>query len=302
MGEKNDENYEKETPNQTTVSSFSTESNDSNYSNRHHKHHHHHHKHRDKDTKSTRTEKTIKKAKTSKSLDKPRDPKTEQILEEINNMRKQKLPFEVCYRVFYILKLFFCSEYRLLVIFLPKIVDMTKTNTLILIIIRLSASLSICALLSECNEKDDKQEMHFDRGLIVSIATILIIEIPFTIFELLMFKMKISEKKREKKWLIKSRAIGIQILIYIIFGIIFILGMLNTIWISLTKEEANEQCQILNDFLLSTVFDNFVYEILIIFTKSIFYLIITKDKKITFCKRCLIGILAAMPWVFALNG
>ena len=223
----------------------------------------------------------------------------EEILSQISKMKNSQYPYEWFYRSLYIIKLFFKNEYRLLVIFLNKPNQMTKTNILVLIIIRLAASLAICALLSECNEKNTS-ERYLNREISVAILTIFIIEIPFTIFELWLNKSKIKDKNEKMK--IRAKTAATQVVIYILFFLLFVFGTLNTTWISITRDKENRECEFLNEFLWNTLLDNFVYEILIILSKSIVYFILIRNMKMNFCKKCMIGVLAALPFIFALNG
>ena len=223
----------------------------------------------------------------------------EEILSQISKMKNSQYPYEWFYRSLYIIKLFFTNEYRLLVIFLNKPNQMTKTNILVLIIIRLAASLAICALLSECNEKNTS-ERYLNREISVAILTIFIIEIPFTIFELWLNKSKIKDKNEKMK--IRAKTAATQVVIYILFFLLFVFGTLNTTWISITRDKENRECEFLNEFLWNTLLDNFVYEILIILSKSIVYFILIRNMKMNFCKKCMIGVLAALPFIFALNG
>ena len=223
----------------------------------------------------------------------------EEILSQISKMKNSQYPYEWFYRSLYIIKLFFKNEYRLLVIFLNKPNQMTKTNILVLIIIRLAVSLAICALLSECNEKNTS-ERYLNREISVAILTIFIIEIPFTIFEFLLNKSKIKDKNEKMK--IRAKTAATQVVIYILFFLLFVFGTLNTTWISITRDKENRECEFLNEFLWNTLLDNFVYEILIILSKSIVYFILIRNMKMNFCKKCMIGVLAALPFIFALNG
>jgi hypothetical protein len=91
-----------------------------------------------------------------------------------------------------IAKFFFITEYKPLSLFIrdfPFI--MSKTNMLSLIIFKLFSALTICALLSETNSKEEKPKIIGSRDLAIAFITIFINDIPFTIFEILLSKIKV---------------------------------------------------------------------------------------------------------------
>ena len=180
---------------------------------------------------------------------------------------------------------------------------MCKTNIWTLIIIRLVAGLSISSLFSQCNSKSQDEETYVNRDLAVAFATILIIEIPFTLFEVLLCKTRIPMKYEFlRKSGEKFKTILITLFIYLIFIIIAILGTINTTWISLVADEQNANCNFMLDFGLNVVMDNLVYEICIIVIKSIIYTFLIKSSKTNYIKICLISIAAALPWIFDVAG
>ncbi|MCQ2816640.1 MAG: hypothetical protein MJ252_05155 [archaeon] len=220
-----------------------------------------------------------------------------------HEIKRIELPCQWYYREKYLFESFFCEEYRFFVIFSSKENEITKTNILILIIIRFAAQLAICSLLSPCNSKENVQTK-IDRDLVVAIITILLIEIPFTFFELSLTKATYTDKNRHKYREIKGKRMGLQFVCYILLGIIFVLSWLNTTWISITKYTAGQECSYLNEFLLSSLLDNFVYEILILFSKSlIYYILIRRKSAIMSCYgKFFLCLLVSLPWVFALKG
>ena len=180
---------------------------------------------------------------------------------------------------------------------------MCKTNIFTLIIVRLIAGLSICSLFSRCNTKSQENETYVNRDLAVAFATILIIEIPFTFFEVLLCKTKIPIKlEKQRKSAEKFKAILITITVYVLFFAISIFGLLNTTWISLVADEQNASCNFLLDFSLNVLMDNLVYEIGILIIKSLIYTFLIKSTKASKLQMCLISFVAALPWVFAVAG
>ena len=198
----------------------------------------------------------------------------------------------------------FTKEYRAYTLVTDQTdIVMCKTNILTLIIVRLIAGLSICSLFSRCNTKSQDSETYVNRDLAVAFATILIIEIPFTVFEVLLCKTKIPMKQEEQlKSKEKFKAKLITITIYVIFFIISIFGLLNTTWISLVADEQNASCDFILDFSLNVVMDNLVYEIGILIIKSIIYTFLIKSTKASMLQMCLISFVSALPWVFAVAG
>ena len=198
----------------------------------------------------------------------------------------------------------FTKEYRAYTLVTDQTdIVMCKTNILTLIIVRLIAGLSICSLFSRCNTKSQDSETYVNRDLAVAFATLLIIEIPFTVFEVLLCKTKIPMKQEEQlKSKEKFKAKLITITIYVIFFIISIFGLLNTTWISLVADEQNASCDFILDFSLNVVMDNLVYEIGILIIKSIIYTFLIKSTKASMLQMCLISFVSALPWVFAVAG
>ncbi len=97
-------------------------------------------------------------------------------------------------RYYSILFYYFKTEYRPLALALPIQSNILKTNLWSLTLFRISTALSVCALLSESNSKSGCDERCYaNRDLSVSVATILIIEVPFTIFEYYLTKFKITK-------------------------------------------------------------------------------------------------------------
>ena len=180
---------------------------------------------------------------------------------------------------------------------------MCKTNIFTLIIVRLIAGLSICSLFSRCNTKSQNNETYINRDLAVAFTTILIIEIPFTFFEVLLCKTKIPIKlEKQRKSAEKFKAILITITIYVLFFAISIFGLLNTTWISLVADEQNASCNFILDFSLNVVMDNLVYEIGILIIKSLIYTFLIKSTKASKLQMYLISFVAAFSGCLLLRG
>ena len=89
---------------------------------------------------------------------------------------------------------------------------------------------------------------------------------------------------------------------YFVLILIVIFGFINTTWISLKQIEIGRGVQFYKQFGLALVMDFFVYEVAILFTKSVIFFLIIKDddEELPCWKNCLITIIAAMPWVILL--
>lgn len=95
----------------------------------------------------------------------------------------------------------------------------------------------------------------------------------------------------------KVKAIIKHFFVYILFLAIFILGMLNTTWVYLNLKKREKEVDFIDDFIKATIFDYFVYEIIIITLKSIVFFPIIRTENVSWWKKCLISIIALMPWV-----
>ena len=208
------------------------------------------------------------------------------------------------YSSYLIFKTLFTKEYRpYTLVCSDDSLVMCKTNIWTLIIIRLITGLSVSSLFSECNSELKDEDLYVNRDLAVAFATIFIIEIPFTIFEVLLCKTRIPMKFDDlRKNTEKFKAIVTSVIIYCIFIILVILGTINTTWISLVADEQDATCNFILDFTLNVLMDYLVYEISVIIIKSLIYTFLIKSSKTSYVKMCLISFIAALPWVFAITG
>ena len=202
-----------------------------------------------------------------------------------------------------ILKSIFTKEYRIYTIISNDAdLPLCKTNILTLFFVRLVAGLSISSLFSECNSISNKT-LYFNRDIAVAFITILIIEIPFTIFEILLSKTKVLSGMEKEEIQSKTMCTIITyILIYIMFIVICVLGIINTIWISLIEEENYASCDYLLDFLLNVLMDNLIYETGIIILKSFMYTFLIKSDKHNWLRICCVSVLSIIPWILSIVG
>jgi len=86
---------------------------------------------------------------------------------------------------------------------------------------------------------------------------------------------------------------------YFFLILLTIFGLINSTWVSLKQIEIGRGVQFYKNFGLALLMDFFVYEILILFTKSILFFLIIKDddEDLPCWKNFLITLISAMPWV-----
>jgi len=208
-----------------------------------------------------------------------------------------------------ITKMFFKYEYKIGNFFIGKKSMFLKTDICTLFIMRLLAQLAVAAILSPENSisgndnNSSENYVYVNRDFACSVITLLIVEIPFFLFELCLSKYKVKKEwSREIKMKYRYRGLVIHFIIYFIFLMILSFGFINTLWISLTINVESRDKSFLTIFMVSQILSLFVYETCLIFLKSsIFYFIVLNDN-IPCWKKCLISIMAFLPWCVSLFG
>ena len=119
----------------------------------------------------------------------------------------------------------------------------------------------------------------------------------FIYFKYLLFSFPIYFKYLKFRDSEKILAIRYLKITYICLCFIFIFGLINTTWISLQFEKLSKENEIYKEFGLAVVFDYFVYEIIILLSKSFIYFVLIKDDFLPWWKKFLISFISAMPWV-----
>ena len=204
------------------------------------------------------------------------------------------------YTYLLLLKEFFTKEYWFCT-FINSENEMSKVNILTVFFIRLVVSLSICSLFTECSAVEDSNEdLYNNRDLAVSVATILIMELPFTFFEVMLNKTKISPKYITLKKRVIVNTKYRHALVYILFILMLMFGTVNTLWISLDSYINDYECNFLTDFFISTIFDCFIFQIVTLLLKSMIYIVIIKGRKNNCVRGCLICVVSSLPWIFNL--
>lgn len=205
------------------------------------------------------------------------------------------------FKTYYILfKTFFLKDYWFCT-FINNEDDISKTNILTIFVIHLIASLSVCSIFTECSSGEDSS-LYNNRDLAVSIATILILEIPFTIFELLLQKTKVNIRETNHRGAIAARTMYRYVLVYVIFVAIFAFGTINTTWISMDSMKNGFECNFIKDFFISIIFDCFIYQVVILMLKALIYAIIIRGKKKSCIRAVLLCVVSSLPWIFNLSG
>ena len=219
-------------------------------------------------------------------------PKSEHRIKEVTT--------SLFYTYYLLLKEFFKKEYWFCT-FINSENEMSKVNILTVFCIRLVVSLSICSIFTECSSIEEQSEdLYNNRDLAVSVATILIMELPFTFLEVLLAKTKISSKYLPLKDKIILNTKYRHIMVYILFVIMLIFGTMNTLWISLDSYHNSYECNFMTDFFISTIFDCFIFQIITLLLKSLIYIFILKGRKNNCIRGCLICVVSSLPWIFNL--
>ena len=204
------------------------------------------------------------------------------------------------YTYYLLLKEFFTKEYWFCT-FINSEDEMSKVNILTIFFIRLVVSLSICSIFTECSSiEDENNELYNNRDLAVSVATILIMELPFTLFEVLLAKTKITWHYALRIKRIARNTKYRHIIVYILFVIMLVFGTVNTLWISLDSYHNDYECNFMTDFFISTIFDCFIFQIITLILKSLIYIVILKGRKNNCLRGCLICVVSSLPWIFNL--
>lgn len=204
-------------------------------------------------------------------------------------------------RMHYILfREFFKKEYWLCTFFNGER-EMTKMNVLTIFIVHLIASMAVCSIFAECGIEDEIAQTTFNnRDFAVSIATILVLEIPFTFFEVMLCKTKVQSQNAPLVSKYRVNAIFRYIIMYIILAGIVVFSIINTTWISLDSEKNKLGCRFLTDFFMSAVFDCFIYQFIILFIKALIYVFLLKGNKSSCLRASLFCFVSSLPWIFNL--
>ena len=144
--------------------------------------------------------------------------------------------------------------------------------------------------------------MYTNRDLAVSICTILVLEIPFTVFEVLLQKSKVVYQQVNHKDVIVRRTKFRFAIVYFVFIAMTIFGTVNTLWISLDSINNKLECNFIEDFFMATVFDCFIYQVVILIMKTVIYFILIRSKKKSCIRAVIFCIVSSLPWIFNLGG
>ena len=161
----------------------------------------------------------------------------------------------------------------------------------------------VSSLFTECNAEDESKNSNFsNRDLAVSIATILILELPFMFFEAMLNKTKINSKMTIHEKRISMNTLFRHILIYVLFFGLVVFGTINTTWLYLTSELNGVACKIVEDFILTNVIDCFVYQIVILLLKALIYEILIMKSSSNCLRAVLFCVVSSIPWLFSIEG
>ena len=204
---------------------------------------------------------------------------------------------------YYISKEFFTNDYFLLSFFCSNEGPMSKTNIFILFIAKLILSMYVSSLFTECNAKEEISNAQFNnRDLAVSIATILILEIPFMFFESMLNKKIIYKSMSVHINRLSINTLYRHILIYTLFVVLIIFGAINTTWLYLASEINGISCKIVKDFIITNIIDCFVYQVITLLVKAFIYEIIIMLNSSHWLRVTLFCIVSSIPWLFSIEG
>ena len=202
----------------------------------------------------------------------------------------------------FLFKDFFFEDYWFCCIFFEFESELTKTNFLVIFIVKFISTLTIATIFTDCGKPDEVADLYTNRDLAVSIITILINEIPFIIFELMLSRTQIPYKKSGLYDYYRMNTIYRYVFVYTVFALILVFGTLNTTWVSLDSEVNGMDCRFMTDFFLTIVIDCFVYQTLQLILKALIYFFILNGEKSSCLRGCLLFLVSVIPWVFNLYG
>lgn len=241
------------------------------------------------------------KTKTSKKLEK--NIKTKELYKDNkrNPYMKSRLNLALG-EYWFLFKDFFFNEYWFCCIFLEFESEITKTNFLVIFIVKFISTLSIATIFTECGETEEMSASYNNRDLAVSVITILINEIPFLVFELLLNKAQLPQSLVGVYQTYRINTIYRHVFVYFIFVLITVFGTINTTWVSLDSEINGYQCKFMTDFFLTIAIDCFIYQILQVLLKALIYFFILNGEESSCLKGSLLFVVSLIPWAFNLYG
>ena len=215
-------------------------------------------------------------------------------LNKVSNKDEEKIliknEFFVIFKL--ILYILYQYEYRLISLFNKITLPITRNNLIFLIAFRLNLQLSICLIIAPRYFEDNYSLSY---NILAIIVTIIISDIIYTIIEVILMKKKISTSTDIKlKGIIKFRQILECLLGYILLIFLSLFGFYNSLWVSLYLINNNIKCCFLVDYFVIILFDNLIYESLILCIKSfIFTYVVYQDSE-----GCIIKILEIFNKIF----
>ena len=215
-------------------------------------------------------------------------------LNRVNNIEEEKIliknEFFVIFKL--ILYILYQYEYRFIALFNDILLPITRNNIICLLCFRLNIQLSVCIILTP---RYYGNNYSFSKNILSIIASIIISDIIYTILEIILMKKKISTSTDNKeKGIIKFKQIIDCIFGYIIIIALFLLGLYNSLWISLYLREYNIKCHYLINYVAIILLDYIVYESLVLSLKSlIFTYVVYQDSQ-----GCILKIMEILNKVF----
>jgi len=171
---------------------------------------------------------------------------------------------------------------------------LNKTDVLSLIIFNISLSFAVCGLFSPCNsisgKKDETStgEIIWNRGLAVSILTLIIVNVPTTLFKLVLSKKFLFKgEKKDNFKAQRTKFMFFHVFIYFLMFSAFSWSVINTTWIYLRNYSVGRD----NDFLVYffvALFVKMVNLFILFFIKTVLFYFIVKSSEVPTWKKNLI--------------
>ena len=215
-------------------------------------------------------------------------------LNRVNNKEEEKIliknEFFVIFKL--ILYILYQYEYRFIALFNDILLPITRNNIICLLCFRLNIQLSVCIILTP---RYYGNNYSFSKNILSIIASIIISDIIYTILEIILMKKKISTSTDNKeKGIIKFKQIIDCIFGYVIIIALFLLGLYNSLWVSLYLREYNIKCHYLINYVSIILLDYIFYESLVLSLKSlIFTYVVYQDSQ-----GCILKIMEILNFIF----
>ena len=202
----------------------------------------------------------------------------------------------------YLFKSLFIKEYYIIAYFNSD-KSITKVNVLNVFVVRIIVALALCGIFTDCvAESSLPSNVPFLNGkdFSVGILSIIILDIPMTVFECMLYKTRLTHSKKDSADQVKINTIFRHIIVYVIFFVLFFFGGVNITWFSIDSRHNHFATRFLRDFVIAMCFDLLIYHTVIILVKALILTMLVRMGKDSIFRTCLLSFVIALPWVFNL--